>query len=82
MTIVGTIFAGRPFLLVRFLLDEQKKMNNNYRASTPRGLVVNCLLKSVLSFVLIQRKEPKEKSPEGIPSGKAGEKMVVRLRRV
>ena len=27
---VGTIFAGRPFLLVRFLLDEQKKMNNPF----------------------------------------------------
>lgn len=31
----GTIFAGCPFLLVRLLLDTQKKMNNQARATPP-----------------------------------------------
>ena len=45
---VETIFAGRPFLLVRFLLDEQKKMNNYHRAPTLQVPVVTVLfLKAV-----------------------------------
>lgn len=33
---VETVFAGRPFLLVRSLLGEQKKMNNQEKHCYPK----------------------------------------------
>jgi hypothetical protein len=46
---------------IPYLLGEQKKMNNRLPTSVVSGLS-DPLLWNVLSFVLIQKKEPKKRS--------------------